>query len=1843
MPDWGRREHVLAVVIVLSLIIAIPGTGAFSSVTADRTVTVSVADDADALLGLEPHSASNGQYATTSGGQLELRIDDSNPLIPGDGINQDAISTFDDVFNITNQGTQRVAVSVNDSASETAYYVRRDGERLPLSDVKVVLDPGDVAEVGLVTDTAGDTDAIVPGDLTVVAEATDADTPIIGAPEDDRPDVVIPNRTAATQAGVDTIRVGTPLSQNSSTTVEAVQTQASSYTGVALESLQFPESDTEAVGLSIEQREGAPANGPPLDTGDTVVSHFVATPDTQATETQPVTFSFRVNESVAGNPDELTVYRYNDSWSTLDATVEESQNGYVVTASSPGFSTFAVGTTAELFTEEPTEPGVITAVNTTNQIDRTGDGYLSAFDLEATIDLSTTPVESQPVVSVWIDDANAGTYTIGEEFNGTVPLIIDWEALAELERGSYDVRVDVRAGPDPTAERLDSETITLQLDPVAGATDPSALTFQSETADLYRGYSEQLYSPAYRRTVADQAADRAAATLNDQLAEMINPSLRDFAVDLALKAVPGGQVIDSGLNAAETAKDVVDATIVAGNVGITVQQESTAIYLEATNTETTALREKLGALVQNSEDLKTARDTGNEQLETELLVQRRELLRETYGLIPTHVDAVHEAVIDQSVGPEDRNTYAELRSHGELLRQTILSDYALTTEELTGSPESLAATQAMPTQGWERTDRSVVYDTIAYPADYTVYRVQVSETEANQTARLRLQGNNVDSMVAFVTDEQPFTPLNATGEPMSDVALEQFRTLQPTRTYDIKTPGEYYVVVRGGNAIGQYRLIGSTTTAAGSFGDAVSVEPLTRANAPALRPTVELAESPEPFTLEETDRTIYAANERNVSLTWNLSDAETPPSELEYRYRVDRGSGFSDLSPWQSATATGTLPLDLELDEGVNRVQIVVRNDDYMQTVRSVDIVVSTFEPQAYLATDGNVTSNALFVKVVPDRRIGGIELQYRESGTDEWTRWQNITDTAGLGRLEFPQTGYYEVRTRAISPSGVAGEWATTNLVYTGPPSVSLTSAPSNIKTSDAPPERYERVTTAEKPTVSWSVSSQLTATDELEYRTRISSGDTNGSWSAWQSVPSSGTVTQSPALAEGTHTLEIAVRDEVGRVSSRSVELTVDRTTPTVNLTTAPDVERGHVAVDLNERVRTLEFEYATAAAPDNWQPLTTQSFVNTGRLATSVDLDPGQYRVRVRATDYTGATSNWTTDTVRSLPADESPNDDPNGSASGEPINDTVTGSGTGDTTTISLSEIGESNRIDVNLISGEMIVDAYLLTRDGRREHLRSINLSAQQNQTLAVDAPGPLVADAQGMELDIRGDGVVYLDSLRAFRTTGPEPTVETGPGSVTANTPTNLSIDTDPYVAGSIDRVEWDLTNNGTVDATGPNISHVYDRSGNRTGTVTVTNVFGEEYTNNFTVAVNTAPVPTIAAAETTLTDQSVVFNGSRTADPDGMVVTTQWAVDGDLVATNTSTYTATFEEAGVYNVSLTATDDDGATATDTTTLTVAGPVNFTDVTGPTCTGFCERENDTTLAVGGIPNVETITVSQNGNDYRVSPLQNGQAIDEFYDYGNAKINSPLPIAESDRSRLFFWDGPDGLSLVVLHDEGTDGSGGAVSFDFDSLPSDGSWVVKDDSGDFTSRTQADWTWNNLKTDGGAFRGGLYDQQLAITPRFNDAARKSPLTPGQIDQWELLTGQATDPETMSLAMDEPVTITVPPESGGTAPGAGNGTGTATWAVERVAAGQVTYDLVYETEQVGEDPTATVTITGENGTTQTRELTIGTAGTEQLRLDLSQFDGDVTMSAATEDTALRLRLRPVLRSSTDGDAEN
>ncbi|MCX8104041.1 MAG: PKD domain-containing protein [Candidatus Bipolaricaulota bacterium] len=98
------------------------------------------------------------------------------------------------------------------------------------------------------------------------------------------------------------------------------------------------------------------------------------------------------------------------------------------------------------------------------------------------------------------------------------------------------------------------------------------------------------------------------------------------------------------------------------------------------------------------------------------------------------------------------------------------------------------------------------------------------------------------------------------------------------------------------------------------------------------------------------------------------------------------------------------------------------------------------------------------------------------------------------------------------------------------------------------------------------------------------------------------------------------------------------------------------------------------------------------------------------------------------------------------------------------------------------------------------------------------------------------------------------------------------------------------------------------------------------------TLTVNKLNKPPIAAfrfsPETPKMGDQVCFNASESRDPDGKIVRYEWDFDGDGTFDETTTelrICRVFELAGNFNVTLRVTDDDGATADFTKTVTVNG------------------------------------------------------------------------------------------------------------------------------------------------------------------------------------------------------------------------------------------------------------------------------------------------------------------------------
>lgn len=170
------RGKLLALVTIVAAAALVTGTGAFSTVETKRTAEVEVAGDKNAYLGLAPHDGdnSNGQFAhQNNNGKLQIQFNQERATeAGGQGVNPESITTFDNVFTITNQGTQDVEVTVTDEeGKEISVYDSETGDEIN----KKSIDPGSTIDVGITIDasdkTAGDG---FTEDITIKAESPEA-------------------------------------------------------------------------------------------------------------------------------------------------------------------------------------------------------------------------------------------------------------------------------------------------------------------------------------------------------------------------------------------------------------------------------------------------------------------------------------------------------------------------------------------------------------------------------------------------------------------------------------------------------------------------------------------------------------------------------------------------------------------------------------------------------------------------------------------------------------------------------------------------------------------------------------------------------------------------------------------------------------------------------------------------------------------------------------------------------------------------------------------------------------------------------------------------------------------------------------------------------------------------------------------------------------------------------------------------------------------------------------------------------------------------------------------------------------------------------------------------------------------------------------------------------------------------------------------------------------------------------------------------------------------------------------------------------------------------------------
>jgi len=120
--------------------------------------------------------------------------------------------------------------------------------------------------------------------------------------------------------------------------------------------------------------------------------------------------------------------------------------------------------------------------------------------------------------------------------------------------------------------------------------------------------------------------------------------------------------------------------------------------------------------------------------------------------------------------------------------------------------------------------------------------------------------------------------------------------------------------------------------------------------------------------------------------------------------------------------------------------------------------------------------------------------------------------------------------------------------------------------------------------------------------------------------------------------------------------------------------------------------------------------------------------------------------------------------------------------------------------------------------------------------------------------------------------------------------------------------------------------THAYATPGSYTATLRVTDNMGVAATDSAAVSVlNRAPVGNAGADQSGTVGGGMSFSGAGSSDPDGTITSYGWTFGDGSTGSGVTPPPHVYSVAGTYTVTLTVTDNLGATGQDTATVTVGG------------------------------------------------------------------------------------------------------------------------------------------------------------------------------------------------------------------------------------------------------------------------------------------------------------------------------
>jgi PKD repeat protein len=263
----------------------------------------------------------------------------------------------------------------------------------------------------------------------------------------------------------------------------------------------------------------------------------------------------------------------------------------------------------------------------------------------------------------------------------------------------------------------------------------------------------------------------------------------------------------------------------------------------------------------------------------------------------------------------------------------------------------------------------------------------------------------------------------------------------------------------------------------------------------------------------------------------------------------------------------------------------------------------------------------------------------------------------------------------------------------------------------------------------------------------------------------------------------------------------------------------------------------------------------------------------------------------------------------------------------------------------------------------------------------------------------------------------PQVTFTASPNPVATGMQVNFDASGSSDSDGTIVKYEWDLDGNGSYETdTGTTAvaAKTYAAAGARTVGLRVTDDGGATATTTRTVTVeNRPPLASFTATPNPVpTGATVNFSASGSSDPDGSIVKYEWDLDGNgSYETDTGTTASTskaYESAGDLTIGLRVTEDNGATATTTRSLSAVGSYNaaVTSTSGLIDYWRLGEKSGTSFAdsIGG-RNATAAGGVTLGAPGALEPDSNPAA---GFDGSNDAASAPLDLSGTSQLTVEFW-------------------------------------------------------------------------------------------------------------------------------------------------------------------------------------------------------------------------------------------